>query len=121
MKDESLPAGALTTVKTPRRVSERKLKANRENSKKSTGPRTVRGKAYSRSHAVKHGFFARDLFPLMKLKLKAERSFERTASGSAKNTSRWKMVKSGRSSASPFASGSWGESGAMKTRKSITR
>jgi hypothetical protein len=40
-------------------VSERKLKANRENAKKSTGPRTSRGKAHSRRNAVKHGLFVR--------------------------------------------------------------
>jgi hypothetical protein len=41
-------------------VSERKLKANRENAKKSTGPRTSLGKAYSRRNARKHGLFIRD-------------------------------------------------------------
>jgi hypothetical protein len=40
-------------------VSERKLKANRENAKKSTGPRTSPGKAYSRRNAVKHGLYVR--------------------------------------------------------------
>lgn len=38
-------------------ISERKLKANRENAKRSTGPRTLRGKAFSRRNAVKHGMF----------------------------------------------------------------
>jgi hypothetical protein len=61
---------------TVRSISERKLKANRENSKKSTGPRTVRGKAYSRSNAVKHGFFARDLFPLLQLDTESQQEFE---------------------------------------------
>jgi hypothetical protein len=40
-------------------VSERKLRANRENAKKFTGPRTARGKAYSRQNAIKHGLFTR--------------------------------------------------------------
>jgi hypothetical protein len=40
-------------------ISERKLKANRENAKNSTGPRTLRGKAFSRRNALKHGLFAR--------------------------------------------------------------
>jgi hypothetical protein len=38
-------------------ISERKLKANRENAKKSTGPKTLRGKAFSRRNAVTHGLF----------------------------------------------------------------
>jgi hypothetical protein len=40
-------------------VSEKKLNANRENAKKSTGPKTPRGKSYSRCNALKHGLFAR--------------------------------------------------------------
>ena len=43
-----------------RTVSQRKLNANRKNAKKSTGPRTARGKAYSRKNAIKHGLFTRD-------------------------------------------------------------
>ena len=39
----------------PRAISERKLQANRANAKKSTGPRTARGKAYSSRNARKHG------------------------------------------------------------------
>jgi hypothetical protein len=39
--------------------SEKRRKANRENAKKSTGPRTQRGKAHSRRNAIKHGLFAR--------------------------------------------------------------
>src|SRR5947199_9208122 len=39
-------------------ISEHKLKANRENSKKSTAPRTLRGKAYSRRHALNNGLLA---------------------------------------------------------------
>ena len=42
-------------------VSDRKLRANRENAKKSTGPKTLRGKAYSRRNALKHGLFASHL------------------------------------------------------------
>jgi hypothetical protein len=42
-------------------VSERKLKANKENAKKSTGPSTSRGKAYSRRNALKQGLFIRQI------------------------------------------------------------
>src|SRR5579883_2445321 len=37
-------------------ISEKRLAANRENAKKSTGPRTEEGKARSSKNAVKHGF-----------------------------------------------------------------
>jgi hypothetical protein len=40
----------------------RKAEANRQNALKSTGPRTLKGKTYSRRNALKHGLFARDLF-----------------------------------------------------------
>lgn len=41
-----------------RTISERKLLANRANAKKSTGPRTERGKSWSRRNAVKHGLLS---------------------------------------------------------------
>jgi len=94
MKEETLPAASLTRVKPPRRVSERKLKANRENAKKSTGPRTARGKAFSRRNAVKHGLCAKDLFPLLQ--------FSTFTTSFAKNTSQWDLKKNGRSAESPF-------------------
>lgn len=39
-------------------ISDKKLNANRENAKKSTGPRTPFGKAISKFNALKHGVFA---------------------------------------------------------------
>ncbi len=39
-------------------VSEKQLQANRLNAKKSTGPRTLRGKAVSRFNALYHGIYA---------------------------------------------------------------
>src|SRR5271170_7771864 len=42
-------------------ISEARLRANRENAKKSTGPKTARGKDYSRRNAVKHGLLSKQL------------------------------------------------------------
>jgi len=46
----------------PSRVSPRKTAANRRNALMSTGPQTLKGKAYSRMNALKHGLFAMDIF-----------------------------------------------------------
>ena len=43
-----------------RSLSDRKLKANRENARKSTGPRTVRGKQISARNSIRHGILARE-------------------------------------------------------------
>lgn len=51
-------SGAQAPGKPP--SSERKVKANRENSKHSTGPRTERGKAAIRNNAWRHGLYAND-------------------------------------------------------------
>jgi hypothetical protein len=40
-------------------VSEARLHANRENAKKSTGPKTAQGKAYSSRNALTHGLLAK--------------------------------------------------------------
>jgi hypothetical protein len=45
----------------PVALSPRQLAARRANAKKSTGPRTVEGKAVARLNALKHGFFACDV------------------------------------------------------------
>jgi hypothetical protein len=42
-------------------ISEARLRANRENSKQSTGPKTARGKGYSRRNAVTHGLLMKKL------------------------------------------------------------
>ena len=47
-------------VTTPA-VSARRIKANRRNAKKSTGPRTTEGKARSSRNAVTHGIFCQDV------------------------------------------------------------
>ena len=40
-------------------ISEKQLKANRANAKKSTGPKSRRGKEISSQNAVKHGVYAK--------------------------------------------------------------
>ena len=42
-------------------ATERQIEANRENSRKSTGPRTAKGKAAVRLNAVKHGLTAQQV------------------------------------------------------------
>lgn len=42
-------------------ISEARLRANRQNSQKSTGPKTARGKAYSRRNAVRHGLLGKQV------------------------------------------------------------
>jgi hypothetical protein len=44
--------------KAPNHTSARKAEANRRNAQKSTGPRTARGKSWSRLNALKHGILA---------------------------------------------------------------
>jgi len=63
MKDSGQGAGRAQVPKPNQlaTVSKRKLQANRENAKKSTGPKTPRGKAYSRRNALKHGLFVRHI------------------------------------------------------------
>jgi hypothetical protein len=43
------------------KLSEARLRANRENAKKSTGPKTSRGKAWSRFNALKHGLLSKKI------------------------------------------------------------
>ena len=47
--------GATPTVAT----SKKQIRANRRNAKKSTGPRTIKGKAISSANALKHGLTAK--------------------------------------------------------------
>ena len=54
-------AGKPVEPATRRPISERKLRANRANSKRSTGPRTAQGKYYSRRNAQTHGLSSRTI------------------------------------------------------------
>lgn len=60
---DNLTQGSSAGADAPRSISERKLAANRQNSKKSPGPRTEGGKARSSQNAFRHGFFAAPLYP----------------------------------------------------------
>ena len=53
-----------------------KVEANRQNALKSTGPRTLKGKRYSRRNALKHGLFARDLFSEFTVQSENPKEFE---------------------------------------------
>jgi hypothetical protein len=61
--DGTTSAARRTKPKQLAPISERKQKANRENAKKSTGPNTSRGKAFSRRNALKHGLLTKDVIP----------------------------------------------------------
>jgi len=63
---------------SPKRpVSQRKIDANRANSKHSTGPKTEAGKAKSAENSDKHGFFAARLYPTKELARGRPRSIQR--------------------------------------------
>lgn len=49
------------STNAPRPTSEAKINANRENAKRSTGPRTEAGKARSRLNAITHGITAKTI------------------------------------------------------------
>ncbi len=62
--NNSNPVGKVAGSQTsqPKKpISEARLRANRQNAKKSTGPKTTRGKRYSRRNAVKHGLLLKRL------------------------------------------------------------
>ncbi len=62
--ENSDPTGKVNDLQTspPKpSLSEARLRANRENSQKSTGPKTARGKAYCRRNAVKHGLLSKQV------------------------------------------------------------
>jgi hypothetical protein len=64
-------------------TSAKKIKANRRNASKSTGPRTARGKSWSRLNALKHGILASQAV-LTTTEGRAERkAFEELVSGLA--------------------------------------
>jgi hypothetical protein len=57
-------------------VSAKKLESNRRNAQLSTGPKTDRGKAYSRRNPLKHGVLASKLLVLKGLGAEDSAAFE---------------------------------------------
>jgi|HubBroStandDraft_6_1064221.scaffolds.fasta_scaffold00195_10 hypothetical protein len=56
-------AGQMDGVQPEKQAASiRKIQANRQNTLKSTGPKSPRGKAHSRQNALKHGLFAMGTF-----------------------------------------------------------
>jgi hypothetical protein len=55
------PVGGEDSPKPDRTLNDKELAARRANSQKSTGPRSLEGKARVRVNAVKHGAYARDV------------------------------------------------------------
>jgi hypothetical protein len=62
MNADDFPGDGETPQGGTKPVSARKVEANRRNAQRSTGPRTVQGKANSARNSLVHGFFARKLF-----------------------------------------------------------
>jgi len=54
-------AGSMQEGQSQKTVSSRKREANQQNAKKSTGPKTVRGKRYSSLNGVRHGLLSKKL------------------------------------------------------------
>jgi len=59
--EEEADCGKGDATLSARGVSDRKLAANRENAKRSTGPKTTEGKATSARNSYKHGIFSATL------------------------------------------------------------
>ena len=54
-------SATVSNAPNPSPISRRKLRANRRNAEKSTGPRTPEGKARASRNATTHGVFCRDV------------------------------------------------------------
>jgi hypothetical protein len=75
----SVPGPQLHERKRP--TSELKILSNRQNAQKSTGPKTRRGKSYSRKNSFKHGFFAKVLSRIVGLSEEELLDFEQLWDG----------------------------------------
>ena len=61
-----LSDGSTIRSRGPKRMTtEKQIAANRENAKKSTGPRTLNGKRKSRRNAVRHGLTAETVIDVL--------------------------------------------------------
>ena len=75
-----LPSDHLTN-----QTSERKAESNRRNSRKSTGPKTARGKSWSRLNALKHGILASQAVVATTEGREAREAFEQLVDGLAQD------------------------------------
>jgi hypothetical protein len=69
--------GAILKLPAPRPRSEAQKEASRRNGKKSRGPRSMRGKAFSSMNALTHGVFAREAVLRTPLADESRDEFER--------------------------------------------
>src|ERR1700733_11725290 len=69
----------------PRHTSARKAASNRRNARKSTGPQTARGKAWSRLNAMKHGILASQVVLTTIEGREERRAFEQMVDGLAQD------------------------------------
>src|SRR3982751_6289143 len=64
MGSQAKTASTRTRVTKKKPISQRKLEANRRNARKSTGPKTARGKRTVAANALKHGLMSQS-FPIL--------------------------------------------------------
>ena len=98
-------------------VSTRKIAANRQNSLKSTGPKTHRGKAHSRKNALKHGLFAMEIFMWDGAKRENQQQYQQLLDRLVESYQPVGARNNWKSNALRLAGGSLGGLGGTKTQR----